>query len=604
MLAGLVVSVLVACLGGCISPGASDPPEAEEGGMLTVGPVASAPGPASVGAFDAGVEHGRESYYYLLGQLLLRERNWHEAERALTEVAQADAQSLEARLLVAHLATQRGDLQKAIRFSEEAIALDNQDEKSRQLLASLLTATGAFQPAAEQYEEILKINPDHGMARLQLAQLYGRLKQMDQARKALTPLFSKPAQVWKAHLALGRAYANVPDLENAVFHFRKAYQADPEKLESVLALGAALQELKRPKEAAAVYRNFLARHPGSQEIHSRMGRLLLNSDDPGAALSEFQAISQIAPDSVPARLASALILLSQKRHEEALQELRLAEATQQDNGRVSYYLGQVLEALDRFKEAEESYQKVTAHESFYDDAQLRLAFLEADGGRRGEAIRRIQTLLATHAAPPSGKAAATPPSAEKIKTQTTLLTALSMLFMQEEKYTDVVEMATRGLTLDPEHARLRFNRAIAFDKLDRWPESEQDLQVYIKQNPNDASALNYLGYSWAERNERLEEARQLLERALQLSPGDGFITDSMGWALFRLNRLDDALLRMREAVRLEPKDPTILEHLGDVLQAQGKAEEALGVWKKALELDPKNEKLQKKIEAHADSPPR
>ena len=286
-----------------------------------------------------------------------------------------------------------------------------------------------------------------------------------------------------------------------------------------------------------------------------------------------------------------------------MQELRLAEATQQDNGRIAYYLGQVLEALDRLKEAETSYRKVTIREPFYSDAQLRLAFLEAEGGRRSEAIRRVQVLLDSHSVPPvdGPNGPTVPQDAEKVKVQTTLMVALSMLFLQEEEYAEVVEVSSKGLILDPEHARLRFNRAIALDKLDRWPESEQDLQVYIQQNPNDASALNYLGYSWSERNEHLEEAHKLLERALLLSPGDGFITDSMGWVLFRLNRLEESLLRMREAVRLEPDDPTIHEHLGDVLHALGKTEEALSIWKKALELDPNNGKLQKKIQVDANS---
>ncbi len=608
--AGLVVSVLISFLGGCIPPNMSDPPDtepalslaAEENPSLTVTPVAGQGHASGADPFSVDLPDGAVYYYYLLGQLFLREHNWHDAERALIEVAKVDEQSVETRMLIAHLATQRGDLNRAIRFSEEAIALDPKDEKSRQLLAGLLTATKAFERATEQYEEILKINPDQLASRLQLAQLYGRINKIDLARKALAPVFSKPAQAWKAHLALGRAYVNVPDMEKAVAQFRKAYQMDPDKLESVLAMGASLQELKRAKEAEAVYRDFLAKHPDSKEIHSRMGRLLLNEDEQDAALTEFQAISQISPDSIPARLTSALILLSQRRYEEALQELRLAEATRPEDARVSYYLGQVLESLDRFKEAEESYGKVTVRESFYADAQLRLAFLEAEEGRRGEGIRRIQALLTTDAATPSpGADQESSVTASDPKVRLTLIVALSVLLIQDEKYADVVAMASQGLALDPDHNRLRFSRAIALDKLNRWPEAEQDLLLHIKQNPNDSNALNYLGYTWVERNEHLEEALKLLERALLLSPGDGFITDSVGWALFRLNRLDDSLLRMREAVRLEPKDPTINEHLGDVLRANGKTEEALGVWKKALELEPNNPTLQKKIHMNTSS---
>lgn len=605
--AGLVVSLFISLLGGCIAPGAGDRPDpvspvlADENAVLMAVPVIPLTNSGEGDPFSVDIRDGKAYYYYILGHLLLRERNWHDAERAFTEVAKADPLSVETRMLIAHLATQRGDLTKAIHFAEEAVTLDPKDEKSRHLLAGLLTATKSFEKATVQYEELLKLNPDQQAARLQLAQLYGQANKIDLTRKALAPLFNKPNHAWKAHLALGRAYVNVPDLEKAATHFRKAYQLDPDKLESVLALGAVLQELKRPKEAESVYRSFLVTHPESKEVHGRMGRLFLNQDDQASALTEFQAISHLAPDSIPARLTSALILLSQRRLEEALQELRLAEATRHDDPRVAYYLGQVLESLERTKEAEEAYLKVKPSETFYTDTQLRLAFIEAESGRKKEGIHRIRTLLSndsaqapTHPKTPSALIANDP------KVRTTLMVALSVLLMQDENYADVVETASQGLALDPNHGRLRFNRAIALDKLNRWPEAEQDLLSYIQQNPNDANALNYLGYTWTERNEHLDKAVHLLEKALSLSPGDGFITDSMGWVLFRLNRLDESLLRMREAVRLEPKDPTIHEHLGDVLHAMGKTAEAMEIWKKALELDPKNDLLKKKIQSNAD----
>lgn len=592
--AGLTSVVLTSFLGGCVPPSSGAPPVAEVASPIQwkYGPIT----PESNKATSPNLQDGREYYYYLLGQILLRERNWHDAERALTEVTKVDPSSVEARMLVSHLATQRGDLKKAIRLAEEVVGLDPKHEKARKLLAGLLTATKSFKKSAEQYEEILKISPKELPPRVQLAQLYGRLKRMDQARETLAPLFKDPALAWKAHLALGRAYVNIPDLEKAAIQFYKAYKLDPNRIKTVLALGAVLQELNRAKEAEKVYRDFIATHPDSKEIHSRLGRLLLNQDDQDAALTEFQAISQISPDSVPARMTSALILLSQKRFEDALQELRLAEATQPEDSNVHYYLGQVLESLDRFREAEISYGKVAPLETFHTEAQLRLAFLEAEGGRRGDGIRRIRTLLD---ADQTAAEEATAPRHKKKRI--TLMVALNVLLMQDEKYLDVVETATQGLEKDPNHGRLRFNRAMALDKLGRWPEAEKDLLAYIEQHPNDANAMNYLGYTWAERNENLQEALKLLQRSLLLSPGDGFITDSMGWVLFRLNRLEEALERMREAVRLESQDATIQEHLGDVLNAMGRKEEARAVWKKALQLEPKNKSLQKKLRMKAPS---
>ncbi len=527
---------------------------------------------------------GRIYYYYVIGQLLLRERRWEEAEKALTRVAEADSGSVESRMLISHLATQRGDLKQAIRYSKEVVEREPENTKARQLLAGLLTATRAYKEAAQHYEALIKSDASHAPARMMLAQLYGRLKKPKKARRTLAPLLKNEETAWRAYLALGRAYVHIPDLKKALGPFRKALKLSPDQLEPVLALGATLQELNRDKEAEKIYRKFLDGHPGNKAVHSRLGRLFLNQNNRKAALDEFQTITRLAPDSVQARLTSALILMSQSQYEKALKELRLAEATSPENGSIHYYLGQALEALDRDKEAEEAYRKVSKKEPFHSQAQIRLAYIEAVQGRRKDGIKRVRTLL--DADPDNLK----------------FLVAVNVLLLPEEDYEGVVETATRGLKIDPKNTRLRFNRAMALDKLKRWPEAEKDLEIYIKENPNDAHALNYLGYSWADRNEKLGRALKLLEKATRLAPGDGFITDSLGWVLYRLKRYEESVGRMREAVRLEPDDPTIRDHLGDVLQAMGRIEEALAAWREALKLDKKNKAIQEKIEKHAPKP--
>lgn len=566
--------------------------------MVESGPPVARHQKASENEKKTAVRHNKQGhrnqsehyYQYLLGQILLQERSWIDAEEALTKVAENDAASLDTRLLISHLATQRGDIKKAIRFAHEVVALDPTNMKALQLLSGLYTATKAYRKAAEQYEKILQASPDHTLSRLKLAPLYGRLHALEKARNVLAPLFKKPSLAWKAHLALGRAFVNLSDMQGAAVQFQAAHRLEQNRLETALALGAILQEINRPKEAEQVYRDYLAKHPNSQEVRTRLGRLFLNQDDQNAALTEFQAISQISPDSISARLTSALILLSQKRFEDALRELRLAEVSHPTDHTVQYYLGQVLEAMNRTQEAETAYGKVSPSALHHQEAQLRMAFLESERGERARGQHRVRALLDT-----MQQTAQTTHTSVDSKKREALIVALNILLMQDERYHGVVKTASQGLALDPDHGRLRFNRAVALDKLGRWPEAEKDLILYIQKHPNDANALNYLGYTWAERNENLEEAWKLLQRAIQLAPGDGFITDSLGWVLFRLNRLKESLEYMREAVRLEPKDATIQEHLGDVLNALGQTEKARAAWTKAQTLDPDNAPLRDKL---------
>ncbi|MBF0191118.1 MAG: tetratricopeptide repeat protein [Magnetococcales bacterium] len=575
-------------LAGCVALGPVSPdavssaPGAEQSAPANPNEQ-TAKAPAPEGAAPDKPQSDGVYYYYVLGHMMMGDRRWEEAEKAFLRVAEGDPKSVEARLIVSHLATQRGDLALAVTHAQEVVALDPENSKARLLLAGLLNALEKFPEAATQYELLLKKQPDHLSARLMLAQIHGRLKDPAKARNALAPLFGKPELAWKANLALGRAYVHVPDLKKSLEYFRKARKQAPDQLEPVLALGAALQEMERPKEAEAIYRNFLARNPESETIHSRLGRLLLTQEDRAAALEEFRTIARLSPGSVQARLTSALILMSQRHYEEALQELRLAEAARPGNSGVAYYIGQTLEGLDRVKEARAAYEPIKRDEPYYVEAQVRIAFLDAYEKKGKEAVARLRELNTAHP--------------DRIE----VLLALTVILLQEEEYGAVLDAASKGLTIAPEQSRFLFNRAMALDKLQRWPEAEQDLRQYIDKNPDDAHALNYLGYTWAERNEKLEDAHKLIFKATQLAPGDGFILDSLGWVLFRMNRLDESLTRMREAVRMEPKDPTIREHLGDVLAASGRIKEALIVWRQALEMNMDNEALRVKIERTAQS---
>ncbi|MBF0152959.1 MAG: tetratricopeptide repeat protein [Magnetococcales bacterium] len=522
---------------------------------------------------------------YLMGFIHLRERRYQEAEDAFTRVADLDTKTVDVREIVAQLATQRGDLEKATVYAKAVVALDPKREGTRLLLASLLRTLQKLPEAAEQYEYLIRTGESADQVRLLLAPLYGLMKNPQKARHVLEPLFSKPGFVWRAHLAMGRVYIDQDDDGKALAAFQEARRLEPDQIEPVLALGSHLQKMDRQTEAEKVYRDYLNGNPGSRVVHTRLGRLMLTQDKRQEALEQFQAVTRLAPESIQARLTTALILLSQGAFQDALKELRLAQALQPENTGILFYLGQALEAMQRRDEAARIFEKIPKGEPFYMEAQIRLSYHESTHGKGAVAVERVRRLV------------------NEFGDKGEVFLAASILMLQEKDYSGVVEMANRGIALDPSQTRLVFNRAMAYDKLKRWAEAEKDLLDYLAVNPEDPQALNYLGYSWAERNENLDKSYEYLLKAVKLAPGDGFITDSLGWILFRLNRLQESLATMREAVRLEPKDPTINEHLGDVLMANGQLQEALAIWQKALDLDADNHLLREKIRKNAQKNP-
>jgi tetratricopeptide (TPR) repeat protein len=135
---------------------------------------------------------------------------------------------------------------------------------------------------------------------------------------------------------------------------------------------------------------------------------------------------------------------------------------------------------------------------------------------------------------------------------------------------------------------LYYARGIALERIKQYDRAYADFRKAIELNPNDASVLNYLGYSLVERGVDLAEGRKLIERAFKLKPEDGYIIDSLGWAMFLMGETDQAVVHLEKAVESDPSDPTINEHLGDAYWKIGRRQEALFQWRRALTLAPED----------------
>jgi Flp pilus assembly protein TadD len=162
------------------------------------------------------------------------------------------------------------------------------------------------------------------------------------------------------------------------------------------------------------------------------------------------------------------------------------------------------------------------------------------------------------------------------------------LLRRDEKFADAVEAYDRAFKLypggDPDNWILYYTRGIALERAKMWDRAEADFKKALEINPEDPSVLNYLGYSWLDRNENLAEARRLIEMAYKKRPDDGSIVDSLGWAMYLMGEYAAAVVQLEKAVELQPSDPTINEHLGDVYWKVGRRNEARFQWRRAISL--------------------
>src|SRR5581483_6873226 len=160
---------------------------------------------------------------------------------------------------------------------------------------------------------------------------------------------------------------------------------------------------------------------------------------------------------------------------------------------------------------------------------------------------------------------------------------------------EAVKVYDRGLKALPDDTRLLYARALLNDDLDHVDAAVDDLRHLLELKPNDADALNALGYTLADRTEKKDEALSLIQKALVLKPGEPAIIDSLGWAQYRLGHLDEAIKELRLAYEKQP-DAEIAAHLGEVLWVAGQKDEARKIWEQGRNKDAKNKVLLETIQ--------
>ncbi|MBE0624864.1 MAG: tetratricopeptide repeat protein [Burkholderiales bacterium] len=444
-----------------------------------------------------------------------------------------------------------------------------------QALTSLLIGAKREQEALPYLQKLLQ-SDDSGAGFLQLARLLANNED-----KALTlNLVRQLAQPYpgsaQAHFAVAQAAVGAGQSELALSEVRAAAKLQPDWDLPVL-LEAQLLQRQSNTLALEHLAAFLARHPMARDVRMSYARALVAEKKYTEARAEFQTLLKDFPDNTDVVFAVGVLSLQ-------LQDYALAQANfnrllvlpYRDKNTVRMYLGQIAEEQKDFPEALRLYDEVVGGESYL-RAQIRYALVLSKQGNLAAARAHLQQIEV---------------DSESAKVQL-LLTEAQML--RDAKQPRVAfELIGNALQSMPEQPELLYDYAMLAEKLDRVDVLETSLTKLIKLKPDHAHAYNALGYSLAERNLRLPEAQELIEKALQLSPEDPFIIDSMGWVLYRAGKSEQALEYLRKAYTVRP-DPEIAAHLGEVLWVAGERSEAEKIWLDASKKAPDNDALNSTI---------
>ena len=348
----------------------------------------------------------------------------------------------------------------------------------------------------------------------------------------------------------------------------------------MILLEAVLEEEAGNLEAAeGLYRRVIEVNPHSVEARLRLGQILLRGGAVDEAVKVFEAAERWSGGDPGLRFRLGVLLLQFDRPGEAEKVFRDMAEGHRDDSQARYLLGVSLLAQEEYAEAIEVFARIGPDDAQHSDALVRRAIALGSLERGAEARALLEARL-TEA-----------PQDEEVAL------ALAGLFEDGGEYRAAVELLEAFVgRAEVENARVFFTLGVLHDKLKDWQTCAEYMKRSLKLRPDDAHALNYLGYTYADQGVNLEEAERLILRALELRPQDGFITDSLGWVYFKQERFEEAVTILRRAVESAPKDPVIWEHLGDALWKLGKPEQALEAYRKTLEISPDTGSAREKVE--------
>lgn len=475
------------------------------------------------------------------------------------------------------LTAMEGNIEKALPLAGRIVEQAPAAPIANMILTVAAIRDGKFAAARER---LVALPKDEGMNTFMVPLLGAWIRvglgDMEGALEALKPLNANKG--FKAMLDLHTALINEMAGHSAIAV--EAYQKTIEKpgslsLRLVELLGSLYERTSRADDAKALYRRYMSEHPTSP----LMGPALARLEEGGAPRHPVTTASDGAAEAM---FGVSNSVRQRTTQDAALVFGRMALALKPDFPLAQILVADILEADNRLEKANDLYASIDRGSPFSWPARLSIAANLNRMDRIDEAVQRLEAM---------GKE--NPVLADSYIN-------LGDILRGRDRFAEAISAYDRAFNrivkLERRHWTLLYARGIALERDKKWPRAEADFLKALEFEPEQPYVLNYLGYSWIDQGLHLERARKMIEKAVELRPNDGYIVDSMGWALYRIGDFDGAARELERAIELRPEDPVINDHLGDAYWKVGRRTEARFQWRRSLSLEPEDS-LRPAIEA-------
>lgn len=456
---------------------------------------------------------------------------------------EVDPDNMQAHRISAIQAVKQNDLETALVHMEQIMDLGGDAD-----FDSLAAMAGNLPPEQQQellelYQQLEQRHPDNPELQYSIALLLKVTGEPQQALEKLAPLLDRE-----------------PDFQPAL-----------------ILKGDLLYQTGKKNQALDHLLRNTRRFPDNRQMGTLYGRMLIGEGELQTAQDEFRRLVKRFPDVPGLRLSHALVALENDQSALAQEELTRLIEQGHHTDEAHYYLGRIADEKDETERAIGFYRNVEKG-NYYFPALARASELMAEQGEFEKALSNIRELRENN-----------PEQEENFH-----LLEVNLLLDREENER-ALEAANEALEDYPNNIRIRYARAMLLDSMEKPGQAEEDLRLIIDEQPDNAVALNALGYILTTRTDRYAEARGYIERALEIDPENPAILDSMGWVLYQQGETEQALEYLSRAWEAYA-DPEVAAHFGEVLWETGEKEQARIIWEEGFEQDPDHPLLIETIE--------
>ncbi len=480
----------------------------------------------------------------------------------------------------ARLALYLNDLEKAKKAVELWLSRDPDSLDANKAAVMLYLQGGEKDKAIDRLVHLMNIaGTNKEQLLLEMLRFMDKKVPKPQSLAVMEALSQRFSQSPEVHYAYGLLALRQGKTDLALKHVTKALELRPDWNKVQLMQSHLLAQLGESEKARQSLKALIEKHPENTQLRMVYAQFLLKQQDYKTAEQELGKILRQQPDHPDALYAYALVSLQLNKDKQAEEILHRLLQQPKWRSEAYFYLGRIEAKRGNYKKALQWFEKIKDGDLVF-EAEVNSTAALVKLGKKKAALRRLEQLQIQYP--------------EK-KRQLYLLQA--EILNGQQDYQGAFEVLSRALIEFPDDPDLLYARALLAEKLDRIDIVETDLKKILEKNPDDANALNALGYTLVDRTGRYEEAKSYLERALSLKPEDPAILDSYGWLLYKLKDYAGALQHLQKAYRINP-DPEIGAHLGEVFWALGEKNKARQIWREVVKKAKgnQNEHIKKLIE--------